>query len=353
MPTLLLTLCMLLTGLVAIHAHPSLAAESNPLTFHFGAVAYGLITPYHQQPKLRHDLSGAAYHDGLIITVDDGGKPSDYPYLHALDRHLEQPPRAITISATLKDLEGATWSRGYYVITTSMALLAQPALTQPAFSGISRFTVNRTTWQLMEFSQTPLRTKVLNGLQQHFANPAWFERVAVELPRKGGLNIEAISRSADEQGAEKLLLGLRSPLYGHQFGNPTHHSSLSLFRGDAIVATISNPFTANPSLTFATLNLNGQGIRAMEWIPTLNGYIIISGAITRGRSFNLWFWPGPKGAAQPLSLPGFQQLCRPESVIPWQENQQSYLVVLSERSGLECANTDFSFIKASIDHAEK
>lgn len=332
-----------------------IAAELDPSAIssqRFGRVTYGRVQTYHEQDcQLRHDLSGAAFHDGLIITVDDGGQPSDYPFVHVMRTLPDDHPVRLPVAADQKDLEGATWSRGYYVTTTSMSLFDKSGISlfnQHDFADISRFSIDLVAKQRTKVSQIPLRSRLLAGLQQHFANDTWFQRIDGQQPRKGGLNVEAITRTADEQGQETLLLGLRSPLFGNHFGHPEMDSSLSLKEGAAIVAIISDPFGTKPSITFTTVDLNGAGIRAMEWIPALNGYVIVSGPVMRKGSFNLWFWPHTDGPAEPLFLPGFQHLCRPEAVIPFMEDTTPYLVILSESSGLECSKTMFSYVKAKI-----
>ena len=344
MQKMLLTICLALGGVFVIYPrHIMMETASSSADPRFGSVTYGAIPQYHDQNGLRQDLSGAAFHDGLIVTVDDGGAPSDYPFIHASYILASDQPLRIAIAADQKDLEGATWSRGYYVTTTSMSIIDQPA-----FSGISRFNANLAQWQFTAASRLPLRSELLAGLQQHFANETWFQRIAGQRPRDGGLNVEAISRAAADQGAETLLLGLRSPLFGKRFGNPQMDSSLSLKDGLAIVAVISEPFGDKPAITIKTLDLNGAGIRAMEWIPALNGFVVVSGPINRGNSFNLWLWPHPNGPVEQLFIPGFEQLCRPESVIQIMEKRVPYLLILSEDSGTACANTKFSSVKIKL-----
>ncbi len=115
----------------------------------------------------------------------------------------------------------------------------------------------------------------------------------------GGLNIEALEFSLDQQ---HLLIGLRGPLQGNQ----------------ALIASIENPaamFEAGESprvsSTLIKLNLDGNGIRGMAFIPALNGYLVIAGPVSREQSqFQLWFWSGhPDESARRVSvsgLPGFE-----------------------------------------------
>lgn len=110
----------------------------------------------------------------------------------------------------------------------------------------------------------------------------------------GGLNIEALEISADQK---RLLVGFRSPLLDKR----------------AIIASIENPreiFDAGEapriSATLETLDLGGNGIRGMAYIPSLGGYLVISGPVAREQvQFQLWFWRGDHGSqARRVTVPG-------------------------------------------------
>jgi Protein of unknown function (DUF3616) len=121
----------------------------------------------------------------------------------------------------------------------------------------------------------------------------------LDVKADGGLNIEAIDISPDQQ---RLLIGFRSPLQ----------------QGRAIIASVDNPGAifdagASPSVsaTLETLDLAGNGIRGMAYLSALNGYLIIGGPATRQQvQFELWFWSGERGAAARRvavdGLPGFE-----------------------------------------------
>ncbi len=120
----------------------------------------------------------------------------------------------------------------------------------------------------------------------------------------GGLNIEALEITPDGQ---QLLVGFRSPLLD----------------GAAIIASIANPsaiFDAGepPRLSggLLTLDLGGQGIRAMAWIASLQGYLLVSGPASQAdQAFGLWFWNGqPGSSARRVAVPGLQHFERAEGV---------------------------------------
>lgn len=110
----------------------------------------------------------------------------------------------------------------------------------------------------------------------------------------GGLNIEALEISPDQQ---RLLIGFRSPLIDNR----------------AIIAYVDNPsaiFEAGepPRISSALekLDLDGNGIRGMSYLPALDGYLIISGPVARETvQFRLWFWSGRRGdPARHVTVPG-------------------------------------------------
>ncbi|WP_029525662.1 DUF3616 domain-containing protein [Polaromonas glacialis] len=114
-----------------------------------------------------------------------------------------------------------------------------------------------------------------------------------DVKTSGGFNIEALEITPDRQ---RLLVGFRSPLQGRH----------------ALIASVENPaaiFEADAapqvSGTLQTLDLDGQGIRGMSYIAPLNGYLVISGPVSREGTFGLWFWSGQSGApARRVTVPG-------------------------------------------------
>ena len=141
----------------------------------------------------------------------------------------------------------------------------------------------------------------------------------------GGLNIEALEISP---GQQQLLIGFRSPLQGRH----------------AIIASVENPaamFEAGeqPRIapTLQTLDLGGDGIRGMAFIPGLQGYLLISGpAASADVHFGLWFWSGLVGAlprrVTVAGLPGFEHA---EGVTPAVIDGQQRIVIVSDDGSRE------------------
>jgi len=149
--------------------------------------------------------------------------------------------------------------------------------------------------------------KLVNGLKHALVATHPVLAAAAEIrdvKTGGGLNIEALEISPDQH---RLLIGFRSPLQGNR----------------AIIASVENPAAifeaAEPpriSATLTTLDLGGNGIRGMAYIPALGGYLITSGPVAREQiHFELWFWSAhPDAAARRVTVPGLQGFEHAEGV---------------------------------------
>lgn len=147
----------------------------------------------------------------------------------------------------------------------------------------------------------------------------------VDVKSDGGLNIEALEISPDQQ---RLLIGFRSPLLDTR----------------AIVAAVENPaaiFDAGEppriAATLDTLDLGGDGIRGMSYIPALGGYLVISGPVARARvQFRLWFWSGVRGEpARRVTVPGLVGLEHAEGVSPALIHGRQCIVIVSDDGSRE------------------
>lgn len=140
----------------------------------------------------------------------------------------------------------------------------------------------------------------------------------------GGLNIEALEITPDNlSGQQRLLIGFRSPLLDER----------------AIIASVENPAeifeTGEPPRVAAqliTLDLGGNGIRGMSWIPSLDGYLLISGPVAREQiHFQLWFWSGQADApARRVSAPGLPGFEHAEGVSPAVIDGRQCIVIVSD-----------------------
>ena len=112
-----------------------------------------------------------------------------------------------------------------------------------------------------------------------------------ELPPEapGGFNIEGLA-PAREGG--QVLIGFRNPVP----------------QGKALVVRLENPSalvdgTAAAQLAIGgVLDLEGRGIRALEFVPPLDRYLVLAGAFDDAHAFRLYEWGGGLDApARPLT----------------------------------------------------
>jgi hypothetical protein len=332
----------------------------------FGTITTGFITKYHELPAgtFIQDLSGAATDGQVIVFADDGGNLPNAPlrppaFIRVVTGGLPDTQAVnVPLAQEHKDLEGATFRNGVFAVITSHSKAGSE--NQP-FRRLTRFKLREDTNQLklQDEKSVDLRDPIMAALQTfgqaQFGNDDWFNRIKNADERAGGLNIEGLSTTGDDI-SDSLYVGILGPLFGPCFANPMCPNNLGI--GEAIVVKVRNPFSSEPSFEFTKLNLltarANHGIKGMELIPAMKGFVIIGGPVERGGDFSLWFWDGDAELERldlPDTEPGnfgnvFRKLCRPEAVIPMEEKGEDLLVVFSEHSTPQCANAPFTFIKA-------
>lgn len=171
-------------------------------------------------------------------------------------------------------------------------------------------------------------TTVVKGLKPALAaaHPVLASAAGIrDVKSSGGLNIEALEITPDQQ---QLLVGFRSPLLDKR----------------AIIARVENPAAvfdagAKPKIpaTLETLDLGGNGIRGMSFIPALGGYLVISGPVAREQvHFQLWFWSGQAGAkVRRVTVPGLEGFEHAEGVSPAVIDGKQRIVIVSDDGSRE------------------
>ena len=156
------------------------------------------------------------------------------------------------------------------------------------------------------------------------------ERLA---PKNEGLNIEGLCASSD---GKTLYIGFRNP-------RPTNKSTR---RACALVVPLNNPAQViengdTPILGEPMLwDLNGSGIRSMEYSAFHRVYFVVAGSPDESPEFTLYRWSG-KSQEQPqqvkqLSLSNFS----PEALIPFGSSER--LLLLSDDGTLPVSVADKS-----------
>jgi hypothetical protein len=170
--------------------------------------------------------------------------------------------------------------------------------------------------------------RVVAGLKPALvaAHPVLAAAAAIpDVKANGGFNIEALEFSADRR---RLLIGFRSPLLDNR----------------AIIASIENPaamFETGESPRIAkpldTLDLDGNGIRGMSYVPALGGYLVVGGPVARQPvQFQLWFWSGgPGDPARRVSVAGLPGFEHAEGVTPAVIDGCQKIVVVSDDGSRE------------------
>ena len=170
--------------------------------------------------------------------------------------------------------------------------------------------------------------RVVRGLKPALlaAYPVLAAAAAIrDVKADGGLNIEALEISTDQQ---RLLIGFRSPQLDNR----------------AIIASVENPtamFEAGEppriSATLITLDLGGNGIRGMSYLPTLDGYLISSGPGARKQGqFQVWFWSGhPAEPARCVTVPGVQGFEHAEGISPAVIDGRQRTIIVSDDGSRE------------------
>jgi hypothetical protein len=123
--------------------------------------------------------------------------------------------------------------------------------------------------------------------------------LAPEAP--GGLNIEGLAPAGDRE----LLIGFRNPIPNGKAIVARLQNPLELLRGQAEKADL---------VLAGHLDLDGRGIRAIEFLPEAGLYVLIAGAPDDARNFRLFVWSGGPEAPTALDVPSLDQL-NPEELI--------------------------------------
>jgi Bacterial TSP3 repeat len=161
-----------------------------------------------------------------------------------------------------------------------------------------------------------------NTIYLHYGNLGTVPAVWSYSPKSGDGHPISVESMAYRSPTE-MIVGLRSPLSNRTTGNALFY----VINNVATFLPAGNWNGAAPAVGAPQqLNLNGQGIRSLQWVPTLNNsagaYLIIGGPanggplkVESGREvFTLYQWAGP-GAQPVIRIPNLRPYTqRPEGV---------------------------------------
>jgi Protein of unknown function (DUF3616) len=246
-------------------------------------------------------------HPLSVVTLADDGSASTV----ALTATLLQ---AFSSFWKLDDLEGLAADRAGFVYAITSNSRGDDGNEKRAREKLARFRVE---------GERVVEPKVVDGLKKALTTRHTVLAAAAQVrdvKAGGGLNIEALEVTPDQQ---RLLIGFRSPLRD----------------GRALIASVENPsaiFEADevpriaPSLE--ELDLGGQGIRGLSYVPAIGAYLVIGGPPTREQDdFDLWRWSGQPGAtACRVTVAGLRGFARAEGVSPAVVGGKERIVIVSD-----------------------
>ena len=320
-----------------------LSSISNAEDTSFKVVKKGKTSLYEYYGKLSQDLSGAAF-DGKsnMLFGFDGGRNSQSPEIRFVSPlQIDKPGKLINRKVVQKDIEGMAFTDDSFYAISSMSQANEDT---HDFRILSEIVFDKSLKKVTSERFVYLRKKILKTLIDKFKDKTWFSRVSSSFGKHGGLNVEGLSAT---NAPGELLIGLRSPLWSKNFGSPIFGDNISLEKGKAILVKMNKPFSKKPKMVIKTVDLGGQGIRGIEYVSELDSYIIISGPVAKGTNFNLWSYHRRTKSLQKIDTPEFNDLCRPESIVPVESENIFY--VLSEESGALCEKTKFTYLKVEYE----
>ena len=147
-------------------------------------------------------------------------------------------------------------------------------------------------------------------------------------PKKAGLNIEGLCASAD---GRTLYIGFRNPLVFDEGGGLTKAIVVPLENARDVIEKQREPVFGEPMLW----DLNGLGIRSMEYSGCRNAYFILAGPKDEQQDFALYRWSGEK-AAQPTLVRKIStgvNSFSPEAMVSFEGSEK--LLLLSDDGALE------------------
>jgi hypothetical protein len=265
---------------------------------------------------------------GLVLAIGD---ESEYP-LDFIDFARNDDPvvTRLRLSVKLNDLEGLTTDSAGYIYAITSHSVNRDGERKSHREKLARF-------KIVDDRIDEIR--VIKDLKQHIPlsadlHESFTKKVKVDTTRVDGFNIEGL---AWYKTSGSLLIGLRSPLDSSNNANV-----LSLSNPDAAFAGSSPEIRK-----MATVDLQGNGIRSMEYDELFGGFLILAGPTGDRGEFALWLWKPGTEYLRKLVAPKFDRLLKPEGICRIELSGRPHLLIVSDDG-----ETDKAFYKKGSNGKE-
>jgi hypothetical protein len=269
-----------------------------------------------------------------LLTLDDNGQLSAVP-LYPQEQFSKNTPDSDF--RNLADLEGIDIDRrGYLYIITSHSF-TRHGKQKKSREKLARFKIQ---------GETITQPVIIKTLKSAIAKQHPFLKASltqINSQSKKGFNIEGLSLNPTQ---DKLLLGLRSPLKDNKAIVLTVDHIDNLFNS-ATLPTIS------PQLH--SLDLNGEGIRSLNYIPRLEGYLITSGPLSKSDNINfkLWLWRTGDNTVHRVTVKGLIGFEEAEGLAAITWKGQPRLLIITDGTLTSSKGTRYIILKYAQLHIEK
>ena len=255
----------------------------------------------------------------IVLMVDDS--KLDGILAMEVDSSGQQagPIKTVPLGASVADMEGIAYGDGYFYVTGSQS---DPKGGDQ--NAIARFKFDPAT-------QTIQGTEVIPNLRQFLLeNVSELKGQGDKKGKEGGLNIEGLAWDP-RTDAKRLLLGLRSPQLNSQ----------------ALIVAIkltnpSGPFSID-NLQLAEpraiqLELEGLGIRDIQYDIRLQAFLVIAGAPVHGETklgFKLWQWSGDTSSSDSKlqKVSDLDTAMHPEGVTHLVVGEREFIFIVGDGGG--------------------
>jgi hypothetical protein len=204
------------------------------------------------------------------------------------------------------------------------------ALTSHSRTGKGKVKQDREKLVRFEVEGNELRDpRVVEDLKKQLmaAQPVLKTAAEVDDVKDGnGLNIEGLAFDADRA---RLLVGFRGPLVDGRA------MLVAIENVDEMFETGGAPRIAQQAVF---LDLGGEGIRGMTYVPRLDGFLIISGPLEQVEDvpFGLWYWQGQADQpAQRVSVPGLNGFEHAEGITPVHWRGEERILIVSDDGDMD------------------